>query len=275
MLEIPQPKAIIPGTTINENPRTLRTQTFHRKSPDLDPKKIGKISDWDPEFDEFPAISPSILHLGKIFDGKVGAIESEISRNQCVDDLTIRATRSKRFMDAIEPDIYKIDGPKSKPPPHLQKKGNKIATSGIEQVRNALFLIHLLFQTLWICGFWGMAAWRLYTEPNRNPYSALGPAFTAFILSAAMAYGPAPNLIRPLEFWEIALPLFYEKPKNIWIRFMSINVVPFRKYAKATKSTASNVLRIAGWSEPLLEDGKSRVRWQCVSLKTLDSVPEQ
>ncbi len=148
MLEIPQSKAIIPGTTINKKPGTLRTRKPHRKSHDLDPKKIGKISGWDAKVDEFPTKSPSILHLGKIFDGKVGAIESEISHNQCVDDLTIRATRSKRFMDAIEPDIYIIDGPNCKPPPDLQRNGNKIATSGIEQAKYALVVTYLLFQTL-------------------------------------------------------------------------------------------------------------------------------
>lgn len=171
-------------------------------------------------------------------------------------------------MDALEPSVYNLN--KKEPSVSLSESENEILSLSLEWTANArdrlpivaipikhLVLIYLL------C--FGTEAWVLSARGQYRPlWVVCVRAFSLVYSIAGLMYvltqgtpGPSISLNIPhLTMSGTANAIF----NHTIIRLLS-------RYAKIVKLRASNILRIVGWSEPQLEDGKSRVRWKCVSLR--------
>ena len=244
-----------------------RAETQH-----INPRKPGKISGWDPDM----AMTRSVLGLHERLNGKEGAIESDVSLDQGI--LSIRASKSARFMTAAEPELYKPNGPELSP--DYMEDENEISKSSIERAGHALgesrskiALTSFAVSMLLISASCGLQVYALSTQSGSKSYYTLGVLGLHAIGTSALLIALLAMLSRrpsqdTLFEYHVARNISIHVPRHIMatIKHTIISVLP--EYPKTTKMTASWVLRIVGWSEPPLENGKSRVRWQCVSLRT-------
>ena len=110
-------------------------------------------------------------------------------------------------------------------------------------------------------------------EPYLILVAACALAFFGVWVIAILRYALARNIFWSSRSPSIQQSRIYGTAYNAIFNYTTLRLLS--SYAKTAKLTTSNALRMIGWSEPLLEDGKSRVRWKCVSSRIPTSFIEQ
>ena len=251
------------------DPKALEILSTHGEPRDQDPRKPGDISGSDPESGSRAAMVPSAVRLDGLLEGKNGATESNIPPTPNTGDLEIRASRSKRFMDALEPSVYNLN--KKEPSVSLSESENEILSLRPEwtsKARDRLSIVAIPIERLVLIYSFclGTKDWVLSARGSYRPLwvfcvRAFFPVYYTAIITYLLAQ-ETPGCSISLNILQLTTSgtAYNAIFDHTIIRLLS-------RYAKIVKLRASNILRIVGWSEPQLEDGKSRVRWKCVSLR--------
>lgn len=275
--------------TRNRDPKVLQTLNSHGESRDQDPRKPGDIS-----VNRAAAVT-SFLRSAKLIDRKNTG--SEISPNPSTDDLEIRALESKRFMDALEPSTYSLNKKEPSPQPLESENETAVLSQGwkiLDRYTLSFVIISIAFFFMSLLSS-ATEAWACCTQ---DPSCACLPTCHIMAYNDSMVDGVVAlyHVCDAVLTWDflignllpflnsLAMLSLLVDPDVFSPLGMAYNTIAnfkhtiirhLSRYAKTAELTISNVLRMVGWSEPLLEDGKSRVRWKCVSLRIPTAVTEK